>query len=924
MMGGSAEEARRLFRVGTLGAIPDGQLLDRFLAEDEEAAEAAFEELVKRHGPMVFRVCRGVLRDPQDAEDAFQAAFLALATRAATIRRRESAGSWLFGVAHRAALRLRRAAARRNSAQRAAADRSSRSSLPPPDDEPGHEILLEEIDALPGRLRESVVLCYMEGLTYDAAAHRLGLTETAVRGRLARAREKLRRRLVRRGVSAPIGLLLAGLARPAEAVPLALLRSTTRISLGLAAGSSVAALARGVLQSMMLHQLKTIAAASLALSAGLWAFGALASTEKLLGPETPPPAPPRQAPRTKPARPSYRMVGTVRVAGTGEPVAGATIQVFAGDSGPDHRGDIRDVQSDAEGRYSIGLGKGYVRAWTIQAPAGYWAPDNGKNIEDVVLDEAHPEHRKDYVVRRAPTWHFQVLRPGPVEPRPERMIAGQFLGTADPTGLLRVTVPDESKDVQLGVSETPGGLPSIRAAAIERQDKGFRPDAVASIEKEEGEPVRFRLVDQDGKTASLVQATSRCRLEPRIENGRIVVRILMQEPNAQDYGDLIGKVVDGAGGPVAAARLAVVWHEEQNGSSGMSDFKATADERGEFRLRSIPRKSPDGKPVKIGLVVTKDGFAGVDAPPFHFAPPAGETTQTAPTITLAAGTILNGVVLDPEGKPVEGAWIEPGGSYAARSQFTKTDAAGRFAVKDLPEGMATLNIHYGKLLAGGKYPAFRDSAPITVKLSPAPDAAAMKARSEAAKAAREKYKPLAIGAHAPELDAGDWSDGRPRSLAGLRGKVVFLNFWGAWCAPCVAELPTLEKLRVEYEPMGVVFLTIHTPGEPSKEAVRTLLEKNKAATLPFAYDRDLEKQERQEDGATARIYGVHGFPTTIVIDRAGKVGFRTNDPDIRPRMEAIIKELGIDPQKANQQDFLRVGERLYRSAIEEALKSPSP
>ncbi|WP_165066229.1 sigma-70 family RNA polymerase sigma factor [Paludisphaera rhizosphaerae] len=913
-----------MFRVGTLGAIPDGRLLDRFLSENEEAAEAAFEELVRRHGPMVFRVCRGVLRNPQDAEDAFQAAFLALATRAATIRQRESAGSWLFGVARRAALRLRRSAARRNSAHRAAAERSPRCYLPPPDDELGPEVLFEEIDALPGRLRESVILCCIEGLTYDAAADRLGLTEAAVRGRLARAREKLRRRLLRRGISVPIGLLLTALARPAEAVPLALLRSTTRISLGLATGSSIAALARGVLQSMMLHQLKNVAVASLALSAGLWALGALASTEKPHGQETPPAAPPQQAPRTKPAHPSYRMVGTVRVEGTGEPVAGATIQVFAGDSGPDHRGDLREAQSDAEGRYSIDLGKGYVRAWTIRAPAGYWAPDNGKNIEDVVLNEAQPEHRKDYVVRRAPTWHFQVLRPGQVEPRPEQMIAGQFLGTADPTGLLRVTVPDESKDVQVGVSKTPGGLPSVRAAAIERQDRGFRPDAVASIEKEEGDPVRFRLVDKDGKTASLVQAPSRCRLEPRIENGRVVVQILMLEPNAQDYGDLIGKVVDGSGGPIATARLALVWHDEQNGSSGMSDFTATTDDRGEFRLRSIPRRSPVGKSVKIGLVVTKDGFAGVDAPPFHFAPPTGETTQTAPTITLNPGTTFNGVVLDPEGKPVEGAWIEPGGSYAARSQFTKTDAAGRFAVKNLSEGMASLNIHYGKLLAGGKFPAFRDSAPITIKLAPAPDAAAMTARAEAAKAAREKYKSLAIGAQAPELNAGDWSDGRPRSLTELRGKIVFLNFWGAWCTPCVAELPTLEKLRAEYEPKGVVFLTIHTPGEPSKDAVRTLLEKNKATSLPFAFDRDLESLERQEDGATARLYGVHGFPTTIVIDRVGKVAFRTNDSDIRPRMEAIIKELGIDPQKADQQAFLRVGERLYRSAIEEALKSPSP
>lgn len=921
MTGGSAEEARRLFRVGSLAAISDGQLLDRFLANhDEEAAEAAFEELVKRHGPMVFRICRGVLRDPHEAEDAFQATFLALASRATTIRRRESASSWLFGVAHRAAQRLRRAAARRSSTIQAAAKRAPETYFPP-DGEPDGEILREEIDALPERLRESVILCHLQGLTYDAAAQRLGLTESAVRGRLARARERLRGRLTRRGVSVPVGLLITSLARPAEAVPPALLRSTTRISLGLAAAGPVAALARGVLLSMMIHQLKAVAVATVALSAGLWAWGVLASTENPRAQE-PPKSAPQPAPRAKAARPSYRIVGTVRVEGTGGPVAGATVQVFLGDSGPDHRADIREAQSDAEGRYSLDLGKGYVRAWTIRAPAGYWAAENGKNIEDVVLDDTQPEHRKDYLLRRGSAWDFRVVRPAPAGSTQETMVAGQFVGTSDATGVVRITIPDDSTLVKVGVSESPGGVPSLVGVEVARQDRGFRPDAVTTIEKQEGEPVRFQLVDRDGKTAELVQPPGRCRLEPRIEDGRVVVRVVMQEPDPENYGDLIGKVVDVSKAPVAGVRLAMVWHEEQHGSSGMSGFTATSDDRGDFRFRSIPRKSVEGKPIRVSLVVTKDGFAGIDTAPFRFEPRAGETTQTAATITLAPEVTLNGLVLSPEGKPVEGAWVEPGGSYAARSRFTKTDAAGRFSVRGLVEGMAFLNFHYGKLMAGGKYPAFRDSAPITVDLAPVPDAAAIQARNEAAKAAREKFRPLAIGTPAPELDAGAWSDGRPHSLAELRGKIVFLNFWGAWCSPCVAELPTLAKLRAEYEPKGVVFLTLHTPGEPSEDAVRTLLEKNKASSLVFAYDRDLENKKRQEDGATARLYGVHAFPTNVLIDRAGKVAFETNDPSIRPRIEAVVKELGIDPGKATQEDFSKLSERILRTAIEETLSRP--
>ena len=206
----------RLFHLGAVGTMSDAQLLDRFVSRRDEAAEAAFEELVIRHGPMVLRVCRGVLHDAHDAEDAFQAVFLVLASRAGSIRRAGSVASWLFGVAHRVATRARRSAARRRRLDRIVAERTSECDLPR-DDDPDWEVLHEEIDGLPERLRAPVVLCYLQGLTYAAAAHQLGLSEVAVRGRLARARERLRRRLTRRGVTIPAGLLVAGAAGQAQA-----------------------------------------------------------------------------------------------------------------------------------------------------------------------------------------------------------------------------------------------------------------------------------------------------------------------------------------------------------------------------------------------------------------------------------------------------------------------------------------------------------------------------------------------------------------------------------------------------------------------------------------------------------------------------------------------------------------------------------
>src|ERR1700733_2041015 len=96
-------QVHRVFNLGAVGMVSDGQLLDWFITERDESAEAAFEELMIRHGPMVFGVCRRVLQDPHDAEDSYQAVFLVLAKRARFIRRKNSVASWLFGVAHRVA-----------------------------------------------------------------------------------------------------------------------------------------------------------------------------------------------------------------------------------------------------------------------------------------------------------------------------------------------------------------------------------------------------------------------------------------------------------------------------------------------------------------------------------------------------------------------------------------------------------------------------------------------------------------------------------------------------------------------------------------------------------------------------------------------------------------------------------------------------
>jgi RNA polymerase sigma factor (sigma-70 family) len=231
-----------LFDIGVVGDLPDGQLLDRFTASHREAAELAFHALVERHGPMVLRVCRRLLDDPNDAEDAFQATFLVLLRRAGSIRDRSSVAAWLHGVAHRLASRARVESARRRRIERQGV-RQSLERNDGPDRLDLGSLIEAEVARLPEKYREPIVLCYLEGLTHEGAADRLGWPVGTVRGRLARARDLLRSRLTRRGVTASAALAAVGSldASARVAVPTALREATVRAAVEVASGRTIVA-----------------------------------------------------------------------------------------------------------------------------------------------------------------------------------------------------------------------------------------------------------------------------------------------------------------------------------------------------------------------------------------------------------------------------------------------------------------------------------------------------------------------------------------------------------------------------------------------------------------------------------------------------------------------------------------------------------
>jgi RNA polymerase sigma factor (sigma-70 family) len=250
--------------------LTDGQLLLRFLDGQEEGAFAA---LVGRHGPMVLGVCRRVLGHAQDAEDAFQAAFLVLARKAASVARREALGAWLYRVAYRAALAARDKACRRRQWERQV-DEMPHPEVAPPDADDWRPVLDRELAALPGRYRTALVLCDLEGKTRREVARQLGLSEGTLSSHLTRGRRLLARRLARRGVSLSAGALATALAGEAPAaVPGALAVATVKGAVVAAGGQAGAAtpaalLMREVLKAMWMTKLKACLAAALLLGVG--------------------------------------------------------------------------------------------------------------------------------------------------------------------------------------------------------------------------------------------------------------------------------------------------------------------------------------------------------------------------------------------------------------------------------------------------------------------------------------------------------------------------------------------------------------------------------------------------------------------------------------------------------------------------------
>jgi RNA polymerase sigma factor (sigma-70 family) len=298
------------------GELSDRELLRQYVANHDEAA---FTALLHRHAPLVWSVCRRLLDNEQDAEDAFQAVFLVLLRKATSLRVGPSLANWLHAVATRIALKSRVTILRRLHHEKRAVMSELSDPYAAVEGRDLRAVLDEELDRLPDKYRVPLVLCYLEGMSYTEAARQLGWRDGTLCGRLARARELLRKRLSRRGLTlsgAALAALTESAVAPATTVAAAA-RMAAVFALGEAAGSravssSVATLAQGVLQAMVVAKVKTVVAL-VAVFCVLACGGGLAAhwywTTKELPPEqteAPPPAKNAEQPLKEPLARSDR------------------------------------------------------------------------------------------------------------------------------------------------------------------------------------------------------------------------------------------------------------------------------------------------------------------------------------------------------------------------------------------------------------------------------------------------------------------------------------------------------------------------------------------------------------------------------------------------------------------------------------------
>jgi RNA polymerase sigma factor (sigma-70 family) len=670
--GSVLQSIRMIFGIGVVSDLTDAQLLERFASRRDESAELAFTTLVARHGPMVLWVCRRILRDPHDVEDAFQATFLVLVRKAGSIRKRASVGSWLHGVALRAAADIHSTATRRQIHERRFAEGAIRSAPDACPDDLGPPIH-EEVERLPERYRAAVVLCDLEGLTHAEAARRLGWPVGTVKSRQARGRDRLRGRLLRLGLApsvAAFGTLLADEARAAIAP--ALSRSTVHAALHRSMRTTSGVVAMAVLRAMAMARLKAFALPVLTL--GAIAMAGVVGSLPIAGDS---PSPPRAGGRSRAVIPAD------------EPRR------------PDTRGveDIaHDRRADDEDRLP-GLLPGPSRD-EVEALLRTIGRDP---VTPELVDRATSFFRP----RARQSGGFELVKRRVTDPafvgRLDAIVKGLFGKPADSLTLIewatfRSTGYDDAyiKKQMKETAERRAAQPlTIRGTVFDEKDGRLLPGAVVCT----GEALAR--TDEGGRFTLSIPRPREPYVRLYFErtgyalNEVVIPLEAIPQANDRRFGllkqELIaGCVFDHAGKPISGAELDL-WVARflvnRNGSDRLDvgrgnamSLRARTDDLGQFVFRGVPPRGK-GRRTYLHLWVRHPRFQTYKADPDRLGPGRLED------ITLQAGCIVNGLVVDDKGRPVDGAWVRVHAPYKpSHEQFTYTGADGRFRFEDVSPG----------------------------------------------------------------------------------------------------------------------------------------------------------------------------------------------------------------------------------------------
>jgi RNA polymerase sigma factor (sigma-70 family) len=671
--------------------LPDGQLLERFAVGNDAAA---FEALLRRHGPLVWGVCRRLLRDGHDAEDAFQATFCALAQKARSIRQLESIAGWLYQVACNAALKARAGAASRLRHERRAGGRPTADPL---DELTGREVLTaldEELQQLPERCRAPLVLCYLEGKTRDEAARELGWSLGTLKRRLEQGRACLRARLGRRGLALPVALLATGTGTGA-AVPAALAAECARLAVGTAKGvpAAVAVLAREALGGTRRRASKAVgalllAAGLVAVTAGVFAYRAPAAAGG-----DPPRAEAPNAPPGGRAVPAAADKTVTTVAGRildadGKPVPGAKVAVislveyrYRGRAGQRGHEILGGGETAKDGRFRFGCtaateSRGPIRQLLASAPGhglGWLLlPDDAGKADLKVKLPAEQVIRGRLLDLQGQAAGGVKLHVAEVAPAPDRGTMRSVMGGTSPSRM----PPYANAPPWHDFPAQPAKLDVWPAAVTTDDDGRF---VVRGLGKDQG--VTLLVADERFALQRLVVSTAAKDKPEAVERPLEPARWLEGQVVGEDTGKPIGQKV----------LLDLT-------AQGELLLQAWADEKGNFRVNcppgliTIESYPPDGSPY----------LARVTWANWRTAKGKHEIK-----VGLPRGVLVSGKVTEADsGKPVAGAVLtylpSEGNQFTSPWILSWLRYPGEFVrTKDDGTFTATVYPNKGTLMAKG-------------------------------------------------------------------------------------------------------------------------------------------------------------------------------------------------------------------------------